>query len=138
MTSTIPEPPEHVPDSVSALFVEAHECLSAGATTAAVVMARATIEGVAKDKGVQDSRLVDMIKSLMDGGHISVLLMEAAHVVRLSGNIAIHEVLDERFSAREASDVLELVGKILKQVYKDPAEVARMRQWIDGRRNDTV
>lgn len=106
-----------------------------GATTAAIVMARATVEAVAKDKGVGGSKLVEMINSLMADGHVSQLLKEAADVVRLSGNLAVHDVLREAFTAEEAADVLDLVGKILKHVYQDAAEVARMRQWLDSRRH---
>ncbi|MEV5495637.1 DUF4145 domain-containing protein [Nonomuraea fuscirosea] len=133
--TVIPAPPADVPAMVATPYIEAHASLSAGATTAAIVMARATIEAVAKDKGVASGKLVEMIKSLMDDGHVSQLIMEAADVVRLSGNLAVHEVLAETFTPEEAADVLDLVGKVLKHVYQDAAEVARMRQWVTSRRH---
>ncbi|OPG04059.1 DUF4145 domain-containing protein [Microbispora sp. GKU 823] len=133
--STVPAAPADVPEPIAALYIEAHACLSVGATTAAIVMARATVEAVAKERNVRNGNLAGMIQSLLDNDHITELLKEAADVVRLSGNLAVHEVMNERFTSQETSDVLDLVGKILKHVYQDAAAVARMRQWIDERRH---
>ncbi|MFD0885738.1 DUF4145 domain-containing protein [Streptosporangium algeriense] len=117
-----------VPDSIADLAREAHACLAAGATRAAALMARSTVESVAKDKGITNGNLMQKIDQLHASGHISQLIAEAAHEIRFAGNEAAHGPLDmDPTSQEDAEAVTRLMDKILERVYHEPAEIEYIR-----------
>lgn len=75
-----------VPNAIAGAALEAHLPLDARAPRASVVMARATVEATAKDKGIAQGNLESKIDQLAASGHISEAMKEAAHEIRLAGN----------------------------------------------------
>lgn len=117
-----------VPEGIADLAREAHASLAAGATRAAVLMARSTVEAVAKDKGITNGSLVHKIDQLRAGEHISALIAEAAHEIRFAGNEAAHGPLDlDPVSSEDAEAITRLMDKILERVYHEPAEIEYIR-----------
>lgn len=123
-----------VPNDISAMASEAHRCLEAMAPRAAATMARAVVEAIAKDKGIASGSLMGKIDTLAESGHISESMKEAAHEIRFAGNAAAHSDL-VRYSGDQgdAEEIVELMAAILDRVYREPAQVARVRARREAR-----
>lgn len=118
-----------VPDHIATVAIEAHQCSTIGAPRAAVTMARATVEAVAKDKGITTGNLAAKIDALHAAGHISEAMKEAAHEIRFAGNEAAHaDIVHENISVADADEIVTLLNAILERVYQEPARVERVRQ----------
>jgi uncharacterized protein DUF4145 len=88
-----------VPEAIARAAREAHQALAASAPRASVVMARATIEATAKDKGITSGTLVSKIEKLHAAGHVSEAMEEAADEIRLAGNEVAHsDIVAEQIS----------------------------------------
>jgi hypothetical protein len=125
-----------VPERIAAAAREARQALAAQVPRASVVMARATIEATAKDKGITANGIQAKIEKLAADGHISEAMKEAAHEIRLAGNEAAHgDILSESISIEDAREVVDLMDAILERVYQEPAKVARVRASREARRN---
>ena len=97
-------------------------------------MARATVEAMAKDKGITQGGLESKIDHLAADGHISEAMKEAAHEIRFAGNEVAHsDILNEPISLEDATEVVELMDALLERVYQEPAKVARVRASREGR-----
>ena len=117
-----------VPEAIARAAREAHQALAASAPRASVVMARATIEATAKDKGITSGNLVSKIEELQAAGHISEAMKEAADEIRLAGNEVAHsDIVAEKISVADAREIADLMDAILERVYQEPAKVARVR-----------
>lgn len=117
-----------VPEAIARAAREAHQALAASAPRASVVMARATIEATAKDKGITSGNLVSKLEELQAAGHISEAMKEAADEIRLAGNEAAHsDIVAEKISIADAGEIADLMDAILERVYQEPAKVARVR-----------
>lgn len=125
-----------VPAAMASAASEAHQALGAEAPRAALAVARAVIEAIAKDKGITQGILQAKINQLAAGGHISEAMKEAAHAIRLVGNDAAHgDLVGDLISIDEAREVVDLMDDILEDVYQRPAKVARVRAGREARRN---
>ena len=123
-----------VPNAIANAAVEAHKALDAQAPHASVVMARATVEAMAKDKGITQGGLESKIDHLAADGHISEAMKEAAHEIRFAGNEVAHsDILNEPISLEDATEVVELMDALLERVYQEPAKVARVRASREAR-----
>jgi hypothetical protein len=128
-----------VPAAIARAALEAHQALDAEAPHASVVMARAAVEAMAKDKGITKGGLELKIDQLAAGGHISQAMKEAAHEVRLAGNEVAHaDIMNEPISVEDATEIVELTDAILERVYQEPAKVARVRASREGRKSGQV
>ena len=149
--STLEEPPwvwpeviprkayPDVPNAIAGAALEAHQALDARAPRASVVMARATVESTAKDKGITQGNLESKIDHLAASGHISGAMKEAAHEIRLAGNEVAHsDILNEPISVEDAAEIVELMDAILERAYQEPAKVARVRASREARQNGQV
>lgn len=117
-----------VPKDIAAAANEAHLSLGAKAVRASVMMARATIESTAKERGIQKDNLKSKIDQLAAAGHISEAMKLAAHEIRFAGNEAAHgDLLSEPISFGDADEIVALLDAILERVYQEPARVARIR-----------
>jgi hypothetical protein len=125
-----------VPTEIAGAAREAHQALAALAPRASVVMARATLEATAKDKGITKGNLDSKIEQLTKAGLISEDMKEAAHEIRFAGNEAAHgDILAESISVGEATEIVDLMDAILERVYQEPAKVARVRASRLARQN---
>ncbi len=119
-----PDAPEAIGEAAS----EAHACLSIGAARAAVALARAVVEAVAKDQGITSGNLQSKIDQLSERGLIRPVVRDGAHEVRLDGNEVAHgDLVAQPISRDEAADVLVLLDEVLGDVYQTPARIARVR-----------
>ncbi|WP_186810357.1 DUF4145 domain-containing protein [Cellulosimicrobium sp. TH-20] len=118
---------EDVPPHIASAASEAAACLSIGAYRAAGAMARATIEAVAKDKGVVRGNLAQKIETLEEQHLLRRGTAESAHEVRHFGNDMAHGDFAEDTSEEEASETLEFMHEVLVEVYEFPAKRARAK-----------
>lgn len=117
-----------VPDAIAEAASEAHACLSIGAARAAVALARAVVEAVAKDQGITNGSLQFKIDELSRRGLVRPVVREGAHEVRLDGNAVTHgDLIEQPMTRDEAADVLVLLDEVLGDVYQTPARIARVR-----------
>jgi hypothetical protein len=79
-----------VPPRIAATASEAHICLGAGSPHGAVALARAVVESVAKDKGINKGTLQSKIDGLRQINCISDTMTEAVHEIRFAGNETAH------------------------------------------------
>lgn len=117
-----------VPKHIAAAANEVHECLSIGAARAALILARAVVEGTCKDQGHTSGALIAKIDALNAAGKIRELTRLAAHEVRLDGNEVAHgDLVAELITRAEAAEVVALMDEVLSEIYQGPARVARVR-----------
>jgi hypothetical protein len=118
-----------VPAVIAEVAEEAHRCLDAAAPRAAVTMARATVETVAKQNGINQGNLQTKIEKLYENEHISRAMRDAADEIRFAGNSAVHgDPKMEPTSIEEAESVVGFMDAILHRVYQEPAEVERIKE----------
>lgn len=118
-----------VPAHIAKVAVESHRCTAARAPRAAVAIARATVEAIAKDKGITRGNLENKIDDLHGADHISLAMKEAAHEIRFAGNEAAHgDIVHEPISQADAEEIVALLDTMLERVYQEPARVAHVRR----------
>lgn len=105
-----------IPEPLRKALFEAILCLRAGAYTSAVVMCRRTIEGFAKQNGIDKFNLEPAIRELFNKGIINSQIHEWAEELRLSGNEAAHNINVE-FTATDARDILDFTIAIMDFTY---------------------
>lgn len=118
-----PDVPEHVTNAAK----EAHASASIGAPMAAILMARTVVEASAKHFGVEEGNLPVKIDGLRDKNLIRPGIADAAHEIRYLGNNMAHGDIDDKPSAEDAADVLQLMDQLLNELFQGPALVARIR-----------
>lgn len=113
---------EHIEGPVK----EAYETNANGFYRASVILARAVIEAVAKEKKADGRDLYHRIEKLFELDLITPLTKSAAHVVRNSGNDMAHGDFDEKVDRELADATLDFMGFVLNDVYVAPAKVQAM------------
>lgn len=97
---------------------EAHRCYSIGAHRAAILLARAVIEAIAKKHEITDGKLFQKIESMGAQGVIRPQTVKAAHGVRDVGNDMAHgDFATADVTAEDASDVLILMDVVLNDAF---------------------
>lgn len=105
---------------------EAYVCLSAGAWRAAAAMARRAIQAAALDQGAPaDLKLQPQIDWLEGERIITPLMKEAAHKIRLGGNLGAHPSADGLRDVDEdaAKRVVEFMRQFLWMLYEYPVQL---------------
>jgi hypothetical protein len=124
----VKEYPDSVPARIAKMAAEAHGSSSVGHYQAAVLMARTTVEAVAKAQGITQGNLVGKIDELYNRHLVYEHVRDAAHEVRFVGNDAAHaDLVDHPISEEEASAILELMDMVLDGVFIAPAKTAAQR-----------
>lgn len=124
----VKEYPASVPAGIAKVAAEAHGSFSVGHHQAAVLMARTTVEAVAKAKGIMQGSLVAKIDELYNQHLVYEHVRDAAHEVRFVGNDAAHaDLVDNPISEEEATAILELMDMVLDGVFIAPAKTAAQR-----------
>ncbi len=116
----------YAPDHIARAAEEAHQCAEVGCTSAAVLMARTTVEATAKDKGILVRGIAPKIDELQAQGFIRATVAEAAHAIRFLGNDAAHGDLDDLPTEEDVADVLDLMDTVLREVYETGGITARI------------
>lgn len=104
------------PEGIRRDFDEAQRCMSVSAHTAAAILARRLLEGIAVDLGAKGSTLADKLKALRAVGAIDGRLTEWADALRVVGNDAAHRV-DAVISHEDAADALSFAEAMADYVY---------------------
>lgn len=120
-----------VPDHIAAAVTEATLCHSVGAYRAVGGLARAVVEATAKEPGARGS---DRSKRIENLTNVSKHTKEQAHEVRHFGNEMAHGDFAEDITAEEATEALTLMKAILRAVYQEPRQLARLRAAREARR----
>lgn len=97
-------------------FDEAQRCMSVSAHTAAAILARRLLEGIAVDLGARGNTLAAKLEDLRTGGAIDGRLAEWADALRVVGNDAAHRV-DNVISHEDAADALSFAEAMADYVY---------------------
>lgn len=119
----IKEYPNSVPPGIAKVAAEAHGSMSVGHLQAAVLMARTTVEAVAKSQGITQGNLVAKIDELFNRHLVYEHVRDAAHEVRFVGNDAAHaDLVDDPIGEKEATAILELMDMVLDGVFIAPAK----------------
>src|SRR5690606_22866112 len=116
-----------VPDHIAAAASEAHTCHSVNAYRAAILMARAVVEAIAKDKGATEGQLAAKIGAMEKAGLIRELVKDTAHETRFLGNGMAHGDFVAGVDEGDWADVLALMDELLDEVYQAPARVNARR-----------
>jgi hypothetical protein len=115
-----PEFPD-VPEYVARCATEAYQTASIGASMAAILMARTTIEATAKFKGIVRGQLIKKIDEMAAAELIRPALKRAAHAVRILGNDMAHGDVEEQPTVDDVEDTLKLMTMILSEVFEAEA-----------------
>lgn len=109
-------PSPWLPKPIAATFQEALLCFKVGANTAAAIMCRKVLEGIAQEHNAKAKTLAGAIKELRDRGIIESNLFEWAEALRLFGNEAAHGV-DTQISREDASDIIQFTDALLEYLF---------------------
>lgn len=126
-----PDVPPHVARAAS----EAHMCRSVAADMSAILMARAVIEAVAKDHGIDSGSLFKKIDAMHGQGLIAEFARKTAHTIRTFGNDMAHGDFTVEVDVQDAKAVLTFMDYILREVYQAPAELQRLQDAADARKS---
>lgn len=141
----VSEPPEYVPDDISAAFREGAKCMAIGCHNAAAAMFRLSLDlttkpllpeltdtSVAQPSKEQRYKLMKRIDWLIDRGRIPEALRELAHAVREDGNDGAHDgSLDEK----DAEDLLDFTTLLLERQFTEPERLRVAKQRREDRRS---
>lgn len=124
--------PEEAPEEVASLFREASVAENAGATRGAAGLYRATVEALAKDRGIVNGNLAQKLGGLRELG-VDDDIVADLHEARLLGNWSLHDGV--AFAPEEVADVAHLIADAVDQLYAEPARRQAMRQARADRRS---
>lgn len=117
-----------VPGQIAEAASEAHSCASIGAHRAAIILARAVIEAVAKAHEISKGSLYDKIEALGEKNKLRPVTVDTAHEIRHLGNDMAHgDFGDEPIDAEDAADALDFLDVVLDDVYQSEAKLNRRR-----------
>ncbi len=105
-----------IPESLREEHFEATRCFEANAYTAAVVMVRRTLEGVAAENGIKERNLLNSLGKMKEKQILDPRLFEWSQALRVLGNEGAH-FTGKRVSREDARDALSLSEAILDYLY---------------------
>lgn len=116
-----------VPDATANAASEAYACYSICSYRAAILLARAVVEAVAKNKGITKGSLASKIADLEEERIVSPLTAQTADEIRFIGNDMAHGDFVQAVSEEECDDVLNFMSVLLQQIYQEPAKLTRFQ-----------
>jgi hypothetical protein len=120
-----------IPPSIRLAYEEARTCFNAKAYTAAAIMCRKTLEGIADEHKIIGRNLASAIKEMKDKGIIESKLYEWADMLRISGNEAAHGV-NATISSQDAKDILEFTNALLEYIFTFQDKFAQFQKRRGG------
>lgn len=124
---------QNLPPAVATASADAYKSYKAGVHTAAILMARTTIEATAKHHGIATGNLMTKIDKMFEAGLILESTKRAAHAIRSFGNDMAHGDLEISLGYGLARDVVELMQLILREVFELPYLAENLQQRADER-----
>ena len=125
---------ENVPKDIASAASEAYACFSINANRAAVLLARTTVQAIAKDKGIHTANLYGDIERMADDHVITDQLKEEAHEIRFLGNDMAHGDLGTPVDSDDAADILGFLDSLLDYVYQQPMAIQKRRELREHRK----
>ncbi|WP_129966937.1 DUF4145 domain-containing protein [Bifidobacterium pseudolongum] len=125
---------DNVNAHIASAASEAYSCYFINSYRAAVLMARTTVEAIAKDKGITDGTLQHKIEQMGEQNIIGPQLKDEAHEIRYLGNEMAHGDLDVTVSEQDAADILGFMDTMIDYVYQQPALIEKRRMLRQQRR----
>ena len=132
LIGSYPEPlpstcPDHTPDNLQRVFLQAANALKRGDPDASGAMCRKVIDGSTQsllgDEAKNYPSIYSRIEALAARGALTPDLKEWAHQVRLGRADAAHDL--DPFSQEEADELLDFAELYLTYVYSIPGRRAR-------------
>jgi len=122
-----------VPVAIAIAYNEARVCFRAKTYTAAAIMCRKTLEGIAEAHQIKSRNLASALREMQKQGLIENRLYEWADALRISGNEAAHGV-STTVSAQDAKDILDFTNALLEYVFtfRDKFEKWKARRAAKG------
>ena len=125
-----------MPNDIASAASEAYACFSINANRAAVLLARTTVQAIAKDKDIHTNNLYGDIEKMADENIITDQLKDEAHEIRFLGNDMAHGDLGTPVDENDASDILGFLDTLLDYVYQQPIAIQK-RQELRNKRKQT-
>jgi len=116
--------PEHTPEKIARVFIQALNALKRGEFDAAGGMARKTIDVATREiesSFTKSDTLAFRINKLHKAGKLTDQLREWAHVIREDGNDAAHD--PDLFTEEEAVQICEFAETFLEYVFTMPGKL---------------
>ncbi|WP_395316604.1 DUF4145 domain-containing protein [Variovorax sp. UC74_104] len=141
-------PPEHLPESIDAVFREAVTCKSVGCYNASATMFRLCLDLATRDKLppiVAGETAVPNYKTrrdlglrlpwLFDNNILPEDLRDLSHAVKEDGNDGAHA---GTITAEEVDDLLDFTITLLERMFTEPARVNLARERREARRKPSA
>lgn len=125
---------EDVPTDIASAASEAYSCFFINANRAAVLLARTTIEAIAKDKGITKGYLSDKIDEMAKQGIVTDQLRDEAHEIRHLGNDMAHGDLNVEVNEEDAEDILGFLDSVIDYVYQQPMAIEKRKRLREARK----
>lgn len=125
--------PEYWPADVGRYWLQAQRNLEGRNWDAAALMARSAIQLIARYQKAKGSDLKAQINFLAAQGTLPPIMKDWAHEVRELGNENAHPTPgNEGTSSKDARDVVEFLGFLLRLTYDLPHEIEEYRKRREG------
>ncbi|MGO0578253.1 DUF4145 domain-containing protein [Ornithinimicrobium panacihumi] len=105
-----------VPAALRTTFNEAQKCMQVGCYTAAAIMARRVVEGLANLNQAKGGTLAAKLKNLNAAGVLDARLLEWSDLIKDVGNEGAHET-DSTMSREDSEEVMRFVEALLDYHY---------------------
>ncbi|MEH7693242.1 DUF4145 domain-containing protein [Bacillus altitudinis] len=106
-------------ENIENLYEEVRSCYSNGSFTAAVLLARKLLMNIAVDKGADVGKSFQFYVNYLSDQFIAPHNRSWVDKIRLSGNMATHEIPD--IDKEDAEEILLLVEMLLRLIYEFPS-----------------
>lgn len=121
--------PEHTPDRVANLFLQASKSLESGHPDASGSMSRKSLDVATKDLGApRDVWLKARITWLYQQHRLTEQLKDWAEIIKDDGNSAVHD--EAPFTIAEAKELLDFTELFLTYVYTLPGKISARQKMI--------
>jgi len=137
------EPPEHLPDEISAAFSEGAKCLAIGCHNAAGTMFRLCVDIATRQKLPEANEQGPNAKIrrdlglrlpwLFNNGYLPEALRELSACVKEDGNDGAHA---GSLSKEDADDLLDFTIALLERMYTEPERLRLAKERRDARRSN--
>ncbi|WP_144462602.1 DUF4145 domain-containing protein [Bacillus pumilus] len=111
---------EGVKENIEKLYEEVRSCYSIGSFNAAVLLARKLLMIIAVDKGADEGKKFQFYVDYLSSQFIAPNNRSWVDKIRLTGNIATHEIPD--INKEDAEKILLFVEMLLRLVYEFPSK----------------
>lgn len=128
-----PEPvllqaPEHVPDGIAKIFIEAQHNLKPGGTGSpetCEMLCRKLLDVATRHLGQSNGTLIQRINALRDSETITAAMADWAHLVRIDTNVSTHT--EDETTPENAKELLGFAEMFLLYAFTLPQMVERKR-----------